>query len=122
MRAGLPRLRPLAVGALFIAAGMFGAPDPVFAEDDIDKGRKLVNRLCAGCHMVPGQGEKQGENDIPGFVAVSKRPNQSRHEIVTWLRSIPPMMPNHRLTQDEMYAVAAYIMTLGARGGDSLKR
>ncbi len=79
-RARLSILQPLAVGALFIAARMFGAPDPVFAEDDIDKGRKLVNRLCAGCHMVPGQVEKQGENDIPGFVAVSKRPKQSRHE------------------------------------------
>jgi hypothetical protein len=27
-------------------------------------------------------------------------------------QSVPPMMPNHHLTQDEMFALAAYIMSL----------
>lgn len=63
--------------------------------------------------MAPGQGEKRGANEIPGFAAVARRRNQTPEGIVAWLRSIPPMMPNHHLSQDEMHALAAFIMTLG---------
>jgi hypothetical protein len=63
--------------------------------------------------MVPGQGEKRAANEIPGFVSVARRRNQTPEGIVAWLRSVPPMMPNHHLSQDEMYALAAFIMTLG---------
>lgn len=82
------------------------------AADDVARGRALAERLCAHCHMAPGQGEKQGDNDIPGFAAVAQRRHQTPEGIIAWLRSIPPMMPNHRLTQDEMQALAAFIMTL----------
>jgi len=44
----------------------------------------------------------------PGFVAVANRPHQTLDGIVAWLKSVPPMMPNHNLTQDEMFALAAY--------------
>jgi len=83
------------------------------AADDVARGRALAERLCAQCHMAPGQGEKRGANEIPGFAAVARRRNQTPEGIVAWLRSIPPMMPNHHLSQDEMHALAAFIMTLG---------
>lgn len=83
------------------------------AAEDVAKGRALAGRLCAQCHMLPGQGEKRGANEIPGFAAVAQRRNQTPEGIVAWLRSIPPMMPNHHLSQDEMHALAAFIMTLG---------
>jgi mono/diheme cytochrome c family protein len=105
--------RPTTVAVLFaLVIGALGAAEPAWAVDDVDKGRKLAVRLCAHCHMAPGQGEKLGANDIPGFVAVARRRNQSHKGIVAWLRTIPPMMPNHHLSQDEMSALAAYIMTL----------
>jgi mono/diheme cytochrome c family protein len=97
---------------LAIAALCLSGPKLAHAADDVESGRALASRLCASCHMLPGQGEKQGENDIPGFAAVARRPHQTPEGIVAWLRSIPPMMPNHHLTQDEMHALAAYIMTL----------
>ncbi len=85
------------------------------ATGDAAKGRALAERLCAQCHMVPGQGEKRGANEIPGFAAVAQRRNQTPEGIVAWLRSVPPMMPNHHLSQDEMHALAAFIMTLGEK-------
>jgi mono/diheme cytochrome c family protein len=102
------------------AAGALGAAALVLwlgaaaagASNDIEKGRALAERLCAHCHMVPGQGEKQTANEIPGFAAVARRRNQTPEGIVFWLRSVPPMMPNHHLSQDEMHALAAFIMTL----------
>lgn len=97
----------MAALAVCLGAGM------AQATDEIDKGRALAERLCAQCHMVPGQGEKRAASEIPGFAAVARRRGQTHDGIVTWLRSIPPMMPNHHLSQDEMYALATFIMTLG---------
>ncbi len=79
------------------------------------KGAELAHALCAECHLNEGQGEKQGEMGIPGFVAVANRPSQTFDGILAWLKSVPPVMPNHHLTQDEMYALAAYIVSLRKR-------
>lgn len=95
-----------------IVSGLLVLARGVAADDGVEKGRALAERLCARCHMVPGQGEKRGANDIPGFAAVAQRRSQTSEGIVLWLRAIPPMMPNHHLSQDEMYALAAFIMTL----------
>ncbi|WP_334147071.1 c-type cytochrome [Hyphomicrobium sp.] len=80
--------------------------------DDVARGKALAERLCATCHLGPGQGEKRSPSEIPGFRAVAKRPGQSLHGIVGWLKGVPPMMPNHRLTQDEMFLIATYILSL----------
>lgn len=105
-----------------IAIAVLVVAKPAGAVDGVDKGRELAERLCAWCHMAPGQSEKQGANEIPGFAAVARRRNQSHKGIVDWLGSIPPMMPNHHLSQDEMHALAAYIMTLRERGRSSPDR
>ena len=94
-------------GLLALAAGL-----PDAAADDVAKGRKLARALCAQCHLNEGQGEKQGAMGIPGFIAVANRTGQTFDGIVSWLKSVPPMMPNHHLTQDEMFDLAAFIMSL----------
>lgn len=85
---------------------------PAFATENLARGRALAERLCAQCHMAPGQGEKRAANEIPGFAAVAARRHQTHEGIVAWLRSIPPMMPNHHLTQDEMHALADFILSM----------
>lgn len=112
---GMPRSRLHLVKVLVTATAFWLTASAVAAASGIETGRKLAERLCARCHMAPGQGEKLGANDIPGFAAVAKRRNQTSEGIVAWLRSIPPMMPNHHLTQDEMHALAAFILTLGEK-------
>lgn len=90
--------------------------DPV--ADQIEKGRLLAERMCAVCHLNRDQGEKAGPGTVPGFAAVARRPGQTIEGIIAWLRSVPTMMPNHHLSQDEMEALAFYILTLaeGAPG------
>lgn len=100
--------RHLLAPVLLIAAM---ASPPAHASE-IAKGRALAERLCATCHMGPGQGEKSGANEIPGFRALAQRQNQTIAGIIKWLSSVPSMMPNHHLTQDEMAALAAFIMSL----------
>ena len=94
---------------LFAAAAVFGLTG---AADDAARGRALAERLCATCHLNPGQGEKTGPAGIPGFRAVARRPNQTREAIVSWLQSVPTVMPNHHLTQDEMEDLAQFILSL----------
>lgn len=103
------RARP----ALVCLAVLWAAPS--LAGDGVETGRQLAQRLCATCHLNPGQGEKSGPEGIPGFHAVARRPNQTAAAIVDWLRSVPPMMPNHHLSQDEMVALSQFIMSLRDR-------
>ena len=79
---------------------------------DATHGAELARALCAECHLNQGQGEKRGPMGVPGFAAVANRPLQTFDGVVAWLKSVPPMMPNHHLTQDEMHDLAAYIMSL----------
>ncbi len=104
------RLRMAVVAALVVSgASALSAR----AEDaDVAKGRKLANTLCAQCHLNEGQGEKQGPMGVPGFVAVANRPDQTYGGIVRWLKAVPPMMPDHHLTLDEIDQLAAFIMSL----------
>lgn len=86
------------------------------AAQDIEKGRLLAERLCAVCHLNPGQGEKQSSSEIPGFRAIANRPDQSLEGIVLWLESVPKMMPDHKLSLDERSELAVYIMSLREEG------
>lgn len=105
------RFGPRLLGTLASACGALTLVSSAHAQDPA-KGREMAEALCARCHMNEGQGEKRGASGIPGFRAVANRPGQTEADVVNWLKSVPPMMPNHHLTQDEMYALAAFIMTL----------
>ncbi|MEZ5843504.1 MAG: c-type cytochrome [Hyphomicrobiaceae bacterium] len=100
-------LRRLALTAVALPVLAVGCP-----AQDSDKGRALAAKLCAVCHMQSGQLEKHGKAGVPAFTAVANRPHQTHEAIVGWLRSNPSRMPEHRLTWDEVDALAAFIMTL----------
>ncbi len=92
---------------------MLAAPGTGTAADgDLERGREMAERLCAVCHMNAGQGEKAGASGVPSFRAVANRPAQTPKGVESWLQSVPPMMPNHRLTRDEIRALASFIMSL----------
>ncbi len=104
-------LRPLMRVILGSLALMLAAL-PCAALNEAKKGRELAEVLCAQCHLNEGQGEKQGPMGVPGFRAVANRHGQTLEGIVAWLKSVPPIMPNHNLTQDERFALAAFIISL----------
>jgi len=82
------------------------------ADEDIEYGRAMAERLCAVCHMNPGQGEKAAVSGVPSFKAVANRPAQTFEGVQAWLQSVPPMMPNHHLTRDEIHNLASFIMSM----------
>lgn len=104
---------PALVAAAAVCALQACADDE---QDAIAKGRELARALCAQCHLNEGQGEKEGPMGVPGFVAVANRPGQTYGGIVRWLKAVPPMMPDHKLTQTEIDQLAAFIMSLRDAG------
>lgn len=96
--------------ALALVACLMGTASPAWP--DAERGKTLAVALCARCHMSEGQGEKQGPMGVPEFRAVANRKDQSIDGIVHWLRSVPPMMPDHHLTFDESQSLAEFIMSL----------
>jgi mono/diheme cytochrome c family protein len=97
--------------ALVVAGTLLLQESPPAAASE-DQGRALAQSLCARCHMNEGQSEKQGPMGVPSFDAIANRPNQSLSGILVWLKSVPPMMPDHHLTQDEMIDLADFIISL----------
>lgn len=108
----MERMHKVLKGVATVAVVLCVATAAQAQTDSIDKGRRMAERLCAACHMNAGQGEKKGADGVPGFHAVANRPAQSMEGIVEWLKSKPPMMPNHRLTQDEIDVLSEFIMSL----------
>lgn len=84
--------------------------------DEFARGRELAEKLCAECHLNPGQGDKTSPGTVPGFAAVARRPSQTLEGIIAWLHAVPPMMPNHHLSHDEIEALAFYILSLRDSG------
>jgi mono/diheme cytochrome c family protein len=119
--ATLAMRRPRALVQVFLAMAITAAGvlagTQARADEETERGRALAEKLCAVCHLNPGQGDKTGPGTIPGFAAVAKRPDQTLEGIMDWLRSVPPMMPDHHLSQDEMEAIAFYILSLQQQSG-----
>ena len=79
---------------------------------DADKGGALTQSLCANCHIGARPGDQIGRSGVPTFSAIANRPDQTFDGVVRWLQSVPSVMPNHRLTQDEILDLAAFVMSL----------
>ena len=104
-------MRRMLLTVSLVLSGLAGG-SPASTADNIEKGRALALGLCAKCHLNEGQAEKRSASEIPGFAAVANRPGQTIEHVVAWLRSVPPMMPDHHLSQDEMEALAEFILSL----------
>lgn len=78
----------------------------------LNDGRRLAEKLCVSCHIVGADTSNTVNADVPGFVTIANRPNQSAERIAGRLISPHPPMPRISLTRDEIRHLAAYIMSL----------
>lgn len=105
-RSRLPAVIAFVAASLCMLAG-----GSAFAQDR-ERGAVLARSLCAKCHFSVHPGESTGRSGVPTFSSIAKRREQSFDGVVYWLRSVPNVMPNHHLSQDEILDLAAYIMSL----------
>ena len=95
--------------ALGCVIGLSGQPASC---QDADRGRALTQSLCANCHIGARPDDQTGRSGVPTFSAIANRRDQTFDGVVRWLRSVPSVMPNHRLTQDEILDLAAFVMSM----------
>src|SRR5262245_34326048 len=78
-------------------------------------GYSLAKRLCYACHIIAGE-PRIGSMlvDAPSFASVANKPGQSIEAIAGRIVIPHSVMPQVKLTRDEIAALSAYIFSLRA--------
>ncbi len=78
-----------------------------------ESGLRLAREACADCHLVEGAAKPR--SDAPAFAAVAAMPSTTSTAIKVFLKTPHANMPNIILSETEIDAVAAYILSLRAQ-------
>jgi mono/diheme cytochrome c family protein len=79
----------------------------------VENGRRIARESCAQCHLVEGAGKPVSE--APSFAAIAAMPSTTSVAIKVFLKTPHANMPNIMLSEDEIDALAAYILGLPRR-------
>ncbi len=83
---------------------------------DIEQGSKLYAGRCAGCHGPQGDGGKGANLAVP--VLSRATTDLGLYRVIRY--GIPETeMPSHNMTLREIWQIAAYVRTLGAKGSEA---
>ena len=101
--------RALLPGALMIL--MLGST-AVQAEDPrVAAGHEVANRWCVNCHVV-APGQTRGGDQAPPFRSIAERAGTTAASIRAFLELPNHRMPYQNLSNVELDAVTAYILSL----------
>ena len=106
------RFRSLALaGALSMAATAL--PSIANQAAAQQPGYLLAKRLCSSCHTIAGEPRVDSMLvDAPSFTAIANKPGQSIEVIAGHIVIPHSVMPQVKLTRDEIAALSAYIFSL----------
>lgn len=97
-------MRLLVCTIVFLALGQLpAAADP-------ERGHRLAQRWCIGCHVI-GPNTAGGDAG-PAFPVVAARPGTSFESLRNWLADTHPPMPDLNLSATEFDDLADYILSL----------
>jgi len=100
------RAAVLAVCAAAIFMGPALAQDP--REPSPERGREMVERWCAECHLIGPDGP--GGDVGPSFQAVAE--TRSEEALRAWISDPHPPMPKFDISASAVDDIAAYIKSL----------
>jgi len=76
-------------------------------------GYSLAKRLCSACHIIAGEPRLDSMLvDAPSFASIANKPDQSIEAIAGRIVIPHSVMPQVKLTRDEIAALSAYIYSL----------
>jgi mono/diheme cytochrome c family protein len=80
---------------------------------DLKQGETIIREHCNSCHQT-GNAGKSGTGGAPSFAAIAQMESTTILSIRVFLRTahINKTMPNVMLSEDEVDAVASYILSL----------
>jgi cytochrome c len=96
-------------GAAVVAAAFLTTP---VAAANIPAGQKLAQVWCAGCHVVDAGENKTGNDAVPSFLSIARRPSTSESSLAVFLSTSHGRMPDYSLSRREIRDVSAYILSL----------
>jgi mono/diheme cytochrome c family protein len=79
---------------------------------DIERGRQLSARWCAGCHVVDRSSTEARADGVPTFPAIAGKPNSSPEHLRAAMNPIHGRMPDLSLSKRDQDDLAAYILSL----------
>ena len=80
--------------------------------EDIERGRQLAVRWCAGCHVVDRSATEARADGVPTFPAIAAKPNSSSEHLRAAMNPIHGRMPDLALGKRDQDDLAAYILSL----------
>lgn len=98
---------------VFLLGGVcFLASSVAALAGDVSLGKEVAQKLCVNCHIIePGGPAKEVNPDIPTFMAIAEKPDQTESKIRGFLIDPHPPMPNPQLNAQELDNIAAFIMS-----------
>lgn len=99
-------------GSFLLLLATFG---PALAAQDaslVEDGRRIAREACADCHTLAGGKPLPG---VPDFTAIAGMPSTTATAIRVFLKTPHANMPDIILTESEIDALAAYILSLAGR-------
>ena len=89
-------------------AGAQGSERPL---PDEDKGRRVAQTLCSGCHIV-SSGQANAIAGVPSFAAIANHAGQTPERLAGAIILPHPPMPGIQVTNTELRDIIAYILSL----------
>jgi mono/diheme cytochrome c family protein len=94
--------------AVLACAGAAQAQDRA----EVSRGHALARAWCADCHGVePGEATGTFETP-PSFQTFAQNPEVTETALKAYLQSTHPLMPQVKLSPDEIEEIVAYILSL----------
>jgi mono/diheme cytochrome c family protein len=106
-------MKRLAMTALMLLAQ---ASAPVMAVElagQVEDGRRIARAICAECHLVEGSGKPGAP--AASFAAIAAMPSTTSVAIKVFLKTTHGNMPDIILSEAEIDALAAFILSLRQR-------
>jgi mono/diheme cytochrome c family protein len=79
---------------------------------DPAEGKRIAASTCSGCHQIDVHLRDSTNDPVPSFQAVAAMPSTTMLSINVFLRTSHNVMPNIRLTEDQITDIGAYILSL----------
>lgn len=77
---------------------------------DVAAGAQLARQWCSGCHQIAA--DAPARDAVPGFVSIARRPQTDAATLTAFLRRPHGQMPDFALSEANIRALTAYILSL----------
>jgi mono/diheme cytochrome c family protein len=79
---------------------------------DPAEGQRIAASTCSSCHQIDVHLRDSTNDPVPSFQAIAAMPSTTMLSINVFLRTSHNVMPNIRLTENQITDIGAYIVSL----------